>query len=109
MMGSRSAEIGRSHDEGPVHRVTLREPFAVGVHEVTFGQWDACRRDRGCTHNPSDRGWGRSTRPVINVSWGDALQYVRWLSRKTGKRYRLLSESEWEYVARAGTRMLAAA
>ena len=103
MMGSRSAEIGRFGDEGPVHRVTIQEPFAVGVYEVTFAQWDACRRGKGCTHIPDDRGWGRGTRPVINVSWKDAREYVRWLSRKTGRRYRLLSESEWEYVARAGT------
>ena len=104
MMGSRSAEIGRSGDEGPVHRVTIGEAFAVGVYEVTFAQWDACRRDRGCTHNPGDRNWRRSTRPVIYVNWNDAREYVGWLSRKTGHRYRLLSESEWEYVARAGTK-----
>ena len=103
MMGSRSAEIGRSGNEGPVHRVTIGKAFAVGVHEVTFAQWAACRRSGGCTHNPGDRGWGRGTRPVINVSWNDAREYVKWLSRKTGRTYRLLSESEWEYVARAGT------
>ena len=102
-MGSRSAEIGRSGNEGPVHRVAVGKAFAVGVYEVTFTEWDACRWDGGCAHNPGDRGWGRGKRPVINVSWTDAREYVAWLSRKTGKRYRLLSESEWEYVARAGT------
>ena len=102
-MGSRSAEIGRSGNEGPVHRVTIGNALAVGVYEVTFTEWDACRRDGGCSHNPGDGGWGRGKRPVINVSWTDAREYVAWLSRKTGKRYRLLSESEWEYVARAGT------
>ena len=102
-MGSRVGEDGRDDDEGPVHRVRIAEPFAVGVYEVTFAQWDACRREGGCTHNPGDAGWGRGKRPVINVSWTDAREYVAWLSRKTGKRYRLLSESEWEYVARAGT------
>ena len=102
-MGSRSAEIGRSGSEGPVHRVTIGKAFAVGVYEVTFAEWDACRRDGVCARNPGDRGWGRGKRPVINVSWTDARGYVAWLSRKTGKRYRLLSESEWEYVARAGT------
>ena len=103
MMGSRASETGRDDDEGPVHRVTIGEAFAVGVHEVTFAEWDACRRGGGCSHTPDDKGWGRGSRPIINVSWEDAQEYVRWLSRETGKRYRLLTESEWEYVARAGT------
>ena len=103
-MGSPSREEGRSDDEGPVHRVTISERFAVGVHEVTFREWEACRRSGGCTHNPDDEGWGRGDRPVVNVSWQDAKEYARWLSRKTGEEYRLLSESEWEYVARSGTR-----
>ena len=78
--------------------------FAVGKHEVTFGEWDACVGDGGCRgHRPDDEGWGRGNRPVVNVSWEDARGYVGWLSRKTGKEYRLLSESEWEYVARGGT------
>ena len=91
-------------DEQPMHSVTIAEPFAVGVHEVTFEEWDACRHGGGCGHNPDDEGWGRGNRPVINVSWEDARAYVRWLSRETGERYRLLSESEWEYVARGGAR-----
>ena len=103
LMGSPPGENLRDDDEGPVHRVTIGEPIAVGVYEVTFGDWDACRRGGGCAHNPADRGWGRGTRPVINVSWEDAREYVGWLSRETGERYRLLSESEWEYVARGGT------
>ena len=79
-------------------------PFAVGVYEVTFGEWDACVSDRGCGgYRPDDEGWGRSRRPVVNVSWNDAKAYLRWLSEKTGKAYRLLSEAEWKYVARAGT------
>ena len=104
MMGSPPGEIGRFRDEGPVHRVRIGKSFAVGRYEVTFAEWDACRRGGGCRHTPSDKGWGRSRRPVMEVSWDDAQQYVRWLSRRTGKRYRLLSESEWEYAARAGTR-----
>ena len=100
LMGDLSGK-GES-DEKPVHRVNLK-PFAVGKFEVTFAEWDACVAAGGCQHRPGDKGLGRDKRPVINVSWNDAQEYVEWLSRKTGKSYRLLSESEWEYVARAGT------
>ena len=103
MMGSPPAEAKRSRDEGPVHRVTLL-PFAVGIHEVTFDEWNACVRGGGCgKYKPDSEGWGRGRRPVIHVSWRDAKEYVTWLSGKTGEPYRLLNESEWEYVARAGT------
>ena len=102
-MGSSSSESGRYDDEGPQHPVRITSPFAAGKFEVTFDEWDACVRDRGCTQNPSDQGWGRGKRPVINVSWEDAKSYIQWLSRRTGKSYRLLTEAEWEYVARAGT------
>ena len=104
MMGSPASEPERNDDEGPLHRVTIPAPFAVGKYEVTFAEWDACVFDGGCGgYRPIDRGWGRDRRPVINVSWDDAKKYVSWLSGKTGKAYRMLSESEWEYVARAGT------
>ena len=104
MMGSPSKERKRYDNEGPVHRVSIANPFAVGVYEVTFGEWDACVSEGGCgRYRPDDEDWGRGRRPVVNVSWKDAQAYVEWLSRKTGKEYRLLSESEWEYAARAGT------
>ena len=103
-MGSPNSEEGRHDDEGPRHLVTIDYPLAVGVYEVTFSEWDACVADGGCGgFVPGDRGWGRGNRPVIFVSWNNAQSYVRWLSSKTGHNYGLLSESEWEYVARAGT------
>ncbi|BDI04264.1 SUMF1/EgtB/PvdO family nonheme iron enzyme [Sphaerotilus microaerophilus] len=102
MMGSPESEPGRDDDEGPQHRVKVAS-FAVGQYEVTFRQWDACVGAGGCKHKPGDEGWGRGQRPVINVSWSDAQQYVKWLSGKTGQTYRLPSEAEWEYAARAGT------
>ena len=102
-MGSPVSEEARADAEGPVHRVTIGQPFAVGVYEVTFAEWGACVAGGGCNgHRPDDEGWGRGQRPVI-VNWDDAQAYVRWLSRQTGQTYRLLSEAEWEYVARAGS------
>ena len=103
MMGSPDSEPGRDADEGPLRRVRIGYPLAVGKFEVTFAEWDACVSAGGCNHRPNDGGWGRGSRPVVDVNWGDAQAYVKWLSRTTGQRYRLLSESEWEYAARAGT------
>ncbi len=94
--------VGCYNDEKPVHQVTIPQAFAVGKYEVTFAEWDACVSAGGCSHRPDDR-WGRGRHPVIRVSWDDAQSYVRWLSQQTGASYRLLSESEWEYVARAGS------
>ena len=103
-MGSPESEEGRDGDEGPVHRVEIGEPFAVGAYEVTFEEWDACVAAGGCGgYRPRDEGWGRGKRPVINVSWYHAQEYVGWLSGKTGEWYRLLSEAEWEYAARGGS------
>ena len=103
-MGSSRGEAGHEKYEEPLHRVRIDYLFAVGVYEVTFAEWYACLDAGGCgSYIPDDWRWGRGNRPVINVSWDDAQIYVRWLSERTGKTYRLLSESEWEYVARAST------
>jgi formylglycine-generating enzyme required for sulfatase activity len=88
--------------EKPRRTVTIAEPFAVGVYEITMAQWDQCVADGGCDEEPVDNGWGRGDRPVIMVSWNDAQQFVSWLSGKTGQSYSLPSESQWEYFARAG-------
>ena len=103
-MGSPASEPGRSADEAPQHTVAFARRFAVGRFEVTFDEWDACTAGGGCNgYTPSDEGWGRGRRPAINVSWDDANAYAAWLAKKTGKPYRLLSESEYEYATRAGT------
>jgi formylglycine-generating enzyme required for sulfatase activity len=104
VMGSPASEPGRYDNEGPQRTVSIAR-FAVGKYDITFDQWAACVNGEGCTSNPnpSDNGWGRGNRPVINVSWNDAQEYVRWLSQRTGHTYRLLTEAEWEYAARAGT------
>ena len=90
-----------ARDQRPVHEVEVPS-FAMGVYEVTFDEYDrfALATGRG---RPRDRGWGRGSRPVINVTWHDAVAYAEWLSRETGEAYRLPSESEWEYAARAGS------
>jgi formylglycine-generating enzyme required for sulfatase activity len=129
MMGSSAAEIAAlkweerrywtsewADFEGPQHEVRIGRPIAIGKFEVTFAEWDACVTGSvgsllarsgldGCSKRPDDEGRGRGKMPVFNVSWEDVTkQYLPWLSRRTGHTYRLLSEAEWEYAARAGTR-----
>jgi formylglycine-generating enzyme required for sulfatase activity len=82
--------------------VSFVKPFAVSKFDVTFADWDACTSMGGCPLI-GDSGFGRGTEPVLNVSWDDAQGYVAWLSKMTGRPYRLLTEAEWEYAARAGT------
>ena len=105
MMGSPTNDPQRTKSETQV-QVSIAAPFAVGKYAVTFDEWDACVADGGCIgYLPDDHGWGRGKHPVINVNWDNAKAYASWLSGKTGKIYRLLSEAEREYVTRAGTTM----
>ena len=100
-MGDLSGE--GDDDEWPVHGVTV-PAFRLGKHEVTFAQWDACVTDGGCNgYRPRDWGLGRGDRPVMDVSWFDAQSFIDWLNGRTGGNYRLPTEAEWEYAARAGT------
>ena len=102
-MGSSQTDKQADNSEFPQHTVTIAKPFAVSIYELTFADWDTCVAAGGCNdYKPSDES-GRGERPVINVSWDDAQAYAAWLSQVTGKTYRLLSEAEYEYAARAGT------
>ena len=112
-MGSPEGEIGRYDDEGPQRQVNIPKPFAVGKYEVTVGQYTEFVRETGhktanCYY-PEDQSWDNpgfnqtNNHPVVCVSWDDASAYIDWLSMKAEHEYRLLTEAEWEYAARAGT------
>src|ERR1700722_858058 len=103
-MGSPQAEPGRQLTEAPQHNVTIEKPFAASKFVVTFAEWDACAAHGDCIQHVDDHGWGRGRQPVINVNWDNAQRYVTWLSKITGKTYRLLTGAEYEYAARADTR-----
>ena len=103
LMGSPMNVKYRESYEDPQHKVAIAKPFAVSKFEVTIDEWNACVIAGGCVHDLGAQYRGRSRHPAFNISWNDAKQYVEWLSERTGRSYRLLSEAEWEYAARAGS------
>jgi formylglycine-generating enzyme required for sulfatase activity len=102
IMGSPPAEAGRYQSEHE-QQVEIKRPFAIGRYEVTFEEYDKFAEATG-REKPDDEGWKRGRHPTINVTWQDSIAYAKWLSAQTKQHYRLPTEAEWEYAARAGTR-----
>jgi formylglycine-generating enzyme required for sulfatase activity len=105
LMGSLPNGVGYDPVEGPQHRVKIPRPIAISKFPVTFSQWETCANNRGCYHNPAMSGGINvvGDEPAVYMTWSEAANYAFWLATVTGKRYRLLSEAEYEYASRAGT------
>jgi formylglycine-generating enzyme required for sulfatase activity len=103
IMGAPKTVSDSASREEPQHMVTISKPFAVARLELTFDEWDTCVAYGDCNPDIRDFGWGRGQQPTIYVTWNEAQQYAAWLSKMTGKSYRLLTEAEYEYAARGGT------